>query len=54
LLEQADELRAQRREDVERIAAKRQMSMILPNLALMAPVMILFLLAPVPRMLFGN
>jgi tight adherence protein C len=54
LLDQADELRAQRREDVERTAAKRQMSMILPNLALMAPVMILFLLAPVPRMLFGN
>ena len=54
LLEQADELRAQRREEVERAAAKRQISMVIPNLALMAPVMILFLLAPVPRMLFGN
>lgn len=54
LLEQADELRAQRREEVERAAAKRQMSMVIPNLALMAPVMILFLLAPVPRMIFGH
>ncbi|MGH9095482.1 MAG: type II secretion system F family protein [Acidimicrobiales bacterium] len=54
LLEQADELRALRREEVERSAAKRQMSMVIPNLALMAPVMILFLLAPVPRMLFGQ
>lgn len=54
LLEQADELRAQRREEVERAAAKRQMSMVIPNLALMAPVMILFLLAPVPQMIFGH
>ena len=43
-----------RREEVERAAAKRQMSMVIPNLVLMAPVMILFLLAPVPRMLFGT
>jgi tight adherence protein C len=54
LLEQADELRAQRREDVERSAARRQMSMIIPTVALMAPVMILFLLAPVPQMIFGK
>ncbi|MCU4186438.1 type II secretion system F family protein [Acidiferrimicrobium sp. IK] len=54
LLEQADELRGQRREEVERSAAKRQMSMVIPNLVLMAPVMILFLLAPVPSMIFGH
>ena len=54
LLEQADELRAQRREEVERASARRQMSMVIPNVALMAPVMILFLLAPVPQMIFGK
>jgi len=54
LLDQADELRAARREDVERSAAKRQMSMVIPNLILMAPVMILFLLAPIPRLIFGT
>lgn len=54
LLEQAEELRVQRREEVERASAKRQMSMVVPNVLLMAPVVILFLLAPVPRMLFGG
>jgi tight adherence protein C len=53
LLEQADALRAQRREEVERTAARRQMSMVLPDLVFMAPVLLLFLLAPVPRLLFG-
>lgn len=54
LLDHADELRAMRREEVERSAARRQMSMVIPNLALMAPVMIVFLLAPVPRLIFGT
>lgn len=54
LLDQAAEMRAQRREEVERAASKRQLTMVIPNVALMAPVMILFLLAPVPRMLFGS
>jgi tight adherence protein C len=54
LLDQANELRAQRREEVERSAAKRQMSMVVPNLVFMAPVLFIFLLAPVPEMLFGK
>jgi Flp pilus assembly protein TadB len=54
LLEQADELRNQRREEVERAAAARQMSMVIPTLILMVPVAIIFLLAPIPRMLFGH
>ena len=53
LLDLADALRTQRREEVERSAARRQMSMVLPDLAFMAPVLLLFLLAPLPRMLFG-
>jgi tight adherence protein C len=54
LLDQADELRGMRREEVERISAKRQMSMVIPNVALMAPVMVLFLVAPIPRLLYGT
>lgn len=54
LLDQADGLRTQRREEVERSAARRQMSMVLPDLVFMAPVLLLFLLAPVPQLLFGR
>jgi Flp pilus assembly protein TadB len=54
LLDQANELRAQRREEVERGAARRQVSLILPNLVFMAPVLFVFLLAPLPQLLFGK
>jgi tight adherence protein C len=54
LLDQASELRAQRREEVERSAARRQMSLVLPNLLFMAPVLFVFLLAPLPELLFGK
>jgi tight adherence protein C len=54
LLDQADTLRTQRREEVERSAARRQMSMVLPDLVFMAPVLLLFLLAPIPQLLFGH
>ena len=54
LLDQANEVRTQRREEVERSAARRQMSLVLPNLVFMAPVMFVFLLAPLPQLLFGK
>jgi tight adherence protein C len=54
LLELARELRTQRREEVERASAKRQMAMIIPDLAFMAPVLLMFLIAPIPRLLFGT
>ncbi|HTV12637.1 MAG TPA: type II secretion system F family protein [Acidimicrobiales bacterium] len=54
LLDQANELRAQRREEVERSAARRQMSLVVPNLVFMAPVLFVFLLAPLPQLLFGK
>jgi tight adherence protein C len=53
LLDQAHELRGQRREEVERASAARQISMVIPTLVLMVPVVIVFLLAPLPRLLFG-
>lgn len=54
LLDQANELRAQRREEIERSAAQRQMALIVPNLVFMAPVLFAFLLAPLPQLLFGK
>ncbi|HTW08205.1 MAG TPA: type II secretion system F family protein [Acidimicrobiales bacterium] len=54
LLDQANELRAQRREEVERSSARRQISLVVPNLLFMAPVLFVFLLAPLPEMLFGK
>jgi len=54
LLDQASEMRAQRREEVERSALRRQMSLVVPQLAFMAPVLFAFLLAPLPTLLFGR
>jgi tight adherence protein C len=54
LLDQASELRVQRREEVERSAARRQMSLVVPQLVFMAPVLFVFLLAPLPQLLFGR
>lgn len=54
LLDQASELRLERREELERTAARRQMSLVLPNLVFMAPVLFAFLLAPLPQLLFGK
>jgi tight adherence protein C len=54
LLDQANQIRAQRREEVERTAAKRQMALIIPNLVFMAPVLFAFLLAPLPQLMFGR
>jgi tight adherence protein C len=54
LLQQANELRTQRREEVERVAATRQISMVVPTLVLMVPVAMVFLLAPIPQWLFGH
>lgn len=54
LLDQACELRVERREEVERSAARRQMSLVVPSLAFMAPVLFAFILAPLPALLFGK
>lgn len=53
LLKLARELRSQRREDITRHSTRRQAAMVVPILAIMAPVMILFITAPIPRAIFG-
>ncbi len=54
LLDQASEMRVQRREEVERSALRRQMALVVPQLVFMAPVLFSFLLAPLPELLFGR
>ena len=53
LIELAGELRAQRREEVERTAAKRQLAMTGPIVAFTVPVIALFLIVPTTALLHG-
>jgi tight adherence protein C len=54
LLDQANDLRRQRREEVERTAGRRQMALVMPSMVFMAPVLFAFMLAPLPRLLFAR
>jgi Flp pilus assembly protein TadB len=53
LLTISDDLRAERREDLERQAVKRRGAMLVPTIAVMAPVVLLWVVAPVPQMVLG-
>ena len=50
----ANDLRAQQREDLERLAVRRRFQMLLPMVFVMGPVMFLYLAAPIPRLIFGQ
>jgi Flp pilus assembly protein TadB len=54
LLRASDELRTDRREEVERLAVKRRGAMLIPTIALMAPVVLLFIIAALPTVVFGR
>jgi Flp pilus assembly protein TadB len=54
LLQRATEMKRERREEVERLSIKRTTAMLVPNLLIMAPVMILFMAAPLPSLVFGK
>ena len=54
LLDQANDLRRQRREEVERSAGRRQMALVVPSMVFMAPVLFAFMLAPLPALLFAR
>ncbi len=54
LLSISDDLRGERREELERNATKRRGAMLIPTIIFMAPVVLLFLLAPMPRILAGG
>lgn len=52
LLTISDDLRGERREELERTATKRRGAMLIPTILFMAPVVLIFLVAPLPRLLF--
>jgi tight adherence protein C len=53
LLSFSEDIRDDRREDLKKAATRRRAAMLVPIIALLAPVMLLFILAPIPRIVFG-
>ena len=53
LLEHADDVRQARREAIERQATRRRATMLVPIIAVLAPVMLLFIAAPLPSIVLG-
>lgn len=54
LLAMSTDLRAARREEVERSAVRRRVAMLVPMLGLIAPVMLLFVVAALPEVVLGG
>ncbi len=53
LLELSEDVRETRRETMRRTATKRRAAMLVPIIGILAPVMLLFVGAPFPRILFN-
>lgn len=54
LLTLSDDLRAARREDLERDATRRRGAMLLPTIVIMAPVVLVLIAAPLPSVILGS
>jgi tight adherence protein C len=54
LLVIADDLRDARRDDVRRSAIRARAAMLVPTIGILAPVMLLFIAAPLPSIVLGN
>lgn len=50
----SEDIREQRREALKRAATKRRATMLVPIIAILAPVMLLFVAAPLPSLVFGG
>jgi tight adherence protein C len=50
----SEDLRDARREDLRRVATKRRAAMLVPTIAILAPIMLLFIAAPLPSVIFGG
>jgi tight adherence protein C len=50
----SEDLRDARREDIRQTATKRRAAMLVPTIAVLAPVMLLFIAAPLPSIVFGS
>ncbi|MBW3576910.1 MAG: type II secretion system F family protein [Actinobacteria bacterium] len=53
LLSLSEDIRDARREALKRTATRRRAAMLLPIIAILAPVMLLFIAAPLPSLIFG-
>lgn len=53
LLDLAEDVRETRRESIRRSATKRRAAMLIPTIAILAPVLILFVAAPLPYLITG-
>lgn len=49
----ADDARQARREEMRRSATKKRSAMLVPTIAILAPVMLLFVAAPLPQLILG-
>ena len=54
LLTVSDDLRSARREDLEREATRRRGAMLVPTIVVMAPVVLIFIAAPLPSLILGG
>lgn len=54
LLTIADDVRDARRDDVKRRSIKSRAAMLVPTIGILAPVMLLFIAAPLPSIVFGS
>ena len=50
----SEDLRDSRREEIRKTATKRRAAMLVPTIAVLAPVMLLFIAAPLPSVVFGS
>lgn len=50
----SDDLRDARREEIRKAAVRRRAAMLVPTIAVLAPVMLLFIAAPLPSIVFGS
>ena len=54
LLSLSSDIRDARREQMHKDAVKRRAAMLLPTIAILAPIMLLFIAAPLPSIVFGH
>jgi len=52
LLDLSRDLRAARREDLQRAASRRRLMMVIPIVVVLAPIVLLFIGAPIPSLIF--
>jgi Flp pilus assembly protein TadB len=50
----SEDLRDSRREELRRAATRRRAAMLVPTIAVLAPIMLLFIAAPLPHVIFGG